>query len=157
MEMILRQNTVKILFIYNKKKKIKLPLPFLNGSHQIDNASVSIAALLELKCRKKNLIDALTKVSWPGRLQKIEEGKLVPKISELNGEIFLDGGHNNSAGIALSKWIKNFEKVKFYIIIGMMNNKDVEGFLEPIKPYIHKLIAIKIPQQKNSYDAKRYF
>ena len=144
------------LFI-TKRKKIILPLPFLNGNHQIDNASVSIAALLELKCRKKNLIDALTKVSWPGRLQKIEEGKLVPKISELNGEIFLDGGHNNSAGIALSKWIKNFEKVKFYIIIGMMNNKDVEGFLKPLKPYIHKLIAIKIPQQKNSYDAKSIF
>ena len=38
-----------------------------------------------------------------------------------------------------------------------MNNKDVEGFLKPIKPYIHKLIAIKIPQQKNSYDAKDIF
>ena len=38
-----------------------------------------------------------------------------------------------------------------------MNNKDVEGFLKPIKSYIHKLIAIKIPQQKNSYDAKDIF
>ena len=71
--------------------------------------------------------------------------------------VFLDGGHNKSAGIALSKWVKNFEKIKFYIILGMMNNKDVEGFLKPIKPYIHKLIAIKIPQQKNSYDAKDIF
>ena len=38
-----------------------------------------------------------------------------------------------------------------------MNNKDVEGFLKPIKPYIHKLLAIKIPQQKNSYDSKDIF
>ena len=30
----------------------------------------------------------------------------------------------------------------------MMNNKDVEGFLKPIKPYIHKLIAIKILNKK---------
>ncbi len=151
-----KKNKNSFLFI-TKRKKIILPLPFLNGSHQIDNASVSIAALLELKCRKKNLIDALTKVSWPGRLHKIEEGKLVPKNSELNGEIFLDGGHNKSAGIVLSKWVKNFEKIKFYIIIGMMKNKDVEGFLKPIKSHIHKLIAIKIPQQKNSYDAKDIF
>ena len=144
------------LFI-TKRKKIKLPIPLLNGIHQIENASVSIAALIELKCRKKNLVDALTKVSWQGRLQKIEKGKLIPKNSEPNGEVFLDGGHNKSAGIALSKWVKNFEKIKFYIILGMMNNKDVEGFLKPIKPYIHKLIAIKIPQQKNSYDAKDIF
>ena len=141
------------LFI-TKRKKIILPLPLLNGNHQIENASVSIAALIELKCRKKNLIDALTKVSWPGRLQKIEKGKLISKNLEVNGEIFLDGGHNKSAGVALSKWIKNFENVRFYIILGMMNNKDVVGFLKPIKPYIHKLLAIKIPHQKNAYDAE---
>ena len=38
-----------------------------------------------------------------------------------------------------------------------MKNKDVKGFLRPAKPYIHKLIAIKIPQQKNSYDPKDIF
>ena len=141
------------LFI-TKRKKLILPLPLLNGIHQIENASVSIAVLIELKCRKKNLVDALTKVSWPGRLQKIEKGKLIPKNLELEGQIFIDGGHNKSAGLVLSKWVKNFEKIKFYIILGMMNNKDIEGFLKPIKPFIHKLIAIKIPQQKNSFDAK---
>ena len=72
------------------------PLSF--GSHQIENASVSIAALIQLKCRKKNLVDALTKVSWPGRLQKIEKGKLIPKNSEPNGEVFLDGGHAYETG-----------------------------------------------------------
>ena len=141
------------LFI-TKRKKIILPIPLLPGSHQIENASVSIAALIELKCRKKNLVDALTNVSWPGRLQKIEKGKLISKNSKLNEEIFLDGGHNKSAGKALSKWVKNFRNIKFYIILGMMNNKDVYGFLKPIKPYIHKLLAIKIPQQENSYNAE---
>ena len=53
MEMILRQNTVKIIFyLCNKKKKIKLPIPLLNGIHQIENASVSIAALIELNVEK---------------------------------------------------------------------------------------------------------
>ena len=140
-----------------KRKKIILPLPSLKGSHQIENAAVSIAVLKELKCRKKNLKDALIQVSWPGRLQKIKKCKLIPKNSELNGEIFLDGGHNNSAGIALSKWIKNLKNSDIYVIIGMMNNKSIEGFLEPIKPYIYKLLAIKIPQQNNSYDAQEIF
>ena len=53
MEMILRQKNCKNSFIYNKKKKIKLPIPLLNGIHQIENASVSIAALIELNVEKK--------------------------------------------------------------------------------------------------------
>ena len=35
-----------------------------------------------------------------------------------------------------------------------MNNKDIEGFIKPLKPYIYKLLAIKIPQQKNAYHSQ---
>ena len=139
---------------YVKRKKLILPLPFLIGTHQIENATVSMAALIKLKCRKKNLVAALKNVSWPGRLQKIDKGKLIPKDLEINGQIFIDGGHNISAGIALSKWIKNLRQGKFFVIIGMMNNKNIEGFLKPLKPYIYKLLAIKIPQQKNAYHSQ---
>ena len=38
-----------------------------------------------------------------------------------------------------------------------MKNKDIEGFLKPIKPYIYKLLAIKIPKQENSYIAQDIF
>ena len=107
-------------------KKIVLPLPLLNGSHQIDNATVAITALRKLKCRKKNLIDAVKNVYWPGRLQKIENGKFSPKNLGIDGKIFIDGGHNGSAGVALSKWIKIQKKEsEFYIIIGMMKNKNI--------------------------------
>ncbi|MFL2801299.1 MAG: bifunctional folylpolyglutamate synthase/dihydrofolate synthase [Paracoccaceae bacterium] len=139
---------------YTKRRKLLLPLPFLKGTHQIENATVSMAALIKLKCRKKNLVASLKNVSWPGRLQKIEKGKLIPRDLEMNGKIFIDGGHNISAGIALSKWIKNLKQGKFFIIVGMMNNKDIEGFIKPLKPYIYKLFAIKIPQQKNAYDSQ---
>ena len=141
-------------FIFQtKRNKIILPLPLLKGSHQIENAAVSIAALRKLKCKKNNLIDALTNVHWPGRLQKIEKGILSPKALGIDGEIYIDGGHNVSAGVALSKWIKYQKKAhKFYVIIGMMNNKNVKEFLKPLKRYIHELIAIKIPLEKNAYE-----
>ena len=137
---------------YTKKSKINLPLPILPGSHQIENAAVSIAALRKLKCRKKNLIDSLRNVSWPGRLQKIEKGKLSPQNLGISGEIFIDGGHNISAAIALSKWIKSLKEAKLYIIIAMMKNKDLKGFLLPIQPHIHKLFAIKLNEEENSYN-----
>ena len=141
-------------FLYStNEKKIVLPLPLLKGSHQIDNATVAITALRKLKCRKKNLIDAVKNVYWPGRLQKIEKGKFSPKNLGIYGKIFIDGGHNGSAGVALSKWIKIQKKEsKFYIIIGMMKNKNIEEFLKPLNSYINKLVAINIPLEKNSYE-----
>ena len=142
----------KSFLFYTKKNKIMLPLPNLSGKHQIENAAVSIAVLKKLKCRKKNLIDALKNVSWPGRLQRIDKGRLGPQNLGINGEIFLDGGHNIAAGIALSNWIKNSEKAKLYVILAMMKNKDLNGFLQPFKKNIHKLIAIKI--NENNYDPK---
>ena len=137
---------------YSKRKKIILPLPLLAGSHQIENAAVSIEALIKLKCRRKNLIDALMKVNWPGRLQKIKAGTFSSKDLGTNGELFIDGGHNVAASVSLSKWMKNLDDCELYLIIGMMNNKDLEGFLKPIKPFINKLFAIGIPFQENSYD-----
>ena len=69
------------------------------------------------------------------------------------GKIFIDGGHNGSAGVALSKWIKIQKKEsKFYIIIGMMKNKNIEEFLKPLNSYINELVAINIPLEKNSYE-----
>ncbi len=144
----------KKTFLYStNEKKIIFPLPLLKGSHQIDNATVAITALRKLNCRKKNLIDALTNVYWPGRLQKIEKGKFSPKNLGIDGKIFIDGGHNASAGVSLSKWIKFQKKEsKFYIIIGMMKNKNIEKFLKPLNSYINKLVAINIPLEKNSYE-----
>ena len=61
--------------------------------------------------------------------------------------------HNSSAGVALSKWIKIQKKEsKFYIIIGMMKNKNIEEFLKPLNSYINELVAINIPLEKNSYE-----
>ena len=92
------------------------------------------------------------KVNWPGRLQKIIAGTFSSKDFGTNGELFIDGGHNVAASVSLSKWMKNLDDCELYLIIGMMNNKDLEGFLKPIKPFINKLFAIGIPFQENSYD-----
>ena len=44
--------------------------------------------------------------------------------------------------------LKSKKKSKFYIIIGMMKNKNIEEFLKPLNSYINKLVAINIPLEK---------
>ena len=79
-----------------------------------------------------------------------------------SGKIFIDGGHNGSAGVALSKWIKIQKKEsKFYIIIGMMKNKNIEELNKKMKTYVNSLYSIleKIDQwdNLNNNEKKRIF
>ena len=138
------------LLFSDSKKVIPLPKPKLEGPHQIANAGVAISALLELGCSQKCLNDAMQKVYWPGRLQRISQGNLSPSNLGFEAELFLDGGHNSSAGNAIADWIKQLKPSTFFLILGMMQNKDLEGFLKPLKSSIYKLIAVKIPEEINA-------
>ena len=140
------------LLFSESKKIISLPEPRLEGSHQVENAGVAIAALRELGCSEKYLGDAMQKVYWPGRLQKIWKGDLSPCNLGFEAELFIDGGHNPSAGNAIANWIQQLNPSTFFLILGMMKNKDLEGFLKPLKSSIHKLIAVKIPEEINAQE-----
>jgi len=59
-------------------------------------------------------------------------------------EIWLDGGHNPSAGQALADWLAN-EPGPTVMICGMMSNKDTRGFIEPLASQIRAFVAIPIP------------
>ena len=84
----------------------------------VDNAGVAIATLRELGCMKEYLSNAMERVYWPGRLQRISQGILSPDNLGFDAELFLDGGHNPSAGIAIANWIKELTPANFYLILG---------------------------------------
>ena len=132
--------------------EISIPRPKLEGSHQVDNAGVAIAALRELGCMKEYLSNAMERVYWPGRLQRISQGILSPDNLGFDAELFLDGGHNPSAGIAIANWVKELTPGTFYLILGMMKNKDLEGFLKPLRSKVDKLLAVRIPEEINAQD-----
>ncbi len=136
----------------NSKKNLTLPMPKLTGVHQVDNAGVAIMALYKLGCSDQNVSDAITKVHWPGRLQKITKGKLSPSNLGFTAELFLDGGHNPAAGAAIATWIKQLKPSTFFLILGIMKNKNLQGFLAPFGSSIHKLIAVNIPEEINAQD-----
>ena len=119
-------------------RQLNLPHPSLSGPHQIVNAMTAAVTLLSLPgfdISEDNLRDGLHATRWPGRLQRIERGPICDLLSEGN-ELWLDGGHNASAGHvladALAAWRDSDDAHHpVYLVSGMLNTKDVSAFFEP--------------------------
>ncbi|MBQ7203635.1 MAG: hypothetical protein IJS03_06450 [Eubacterium sp.] len=63
----------------------------------------------------------------------------LPARQEKRGGVLLDGGHNVAAAKALAPLIENEVAV-----IGMMRDKDVEGYISLIAPKCKKIIAVDV-------------
>ena len=152
--------TLDDCFVYEYRDLIlKLDLPNLDGEHQIINASTAIAACHHidgLSISEKDYSLGMTNVCWPGRLELLKRGFLNNLLNS-NTELWLDGGHNEHAAEAISKTMRHKSKDgrPLIIIIAMLKTKDSANFLRPFANICNELIAIKIPNQKNSEDPEK--
>ena len=142
---IIKKNDKEFTLRFEKKYYI-YKNPKLLGNHQIENASTAIATILHLNkigfnFSKKNINNGINKTIWPGRL---EQGKLD------NIPVYLDGAHNIDGALQLLNFFKS-KKYKCWLIIGMINNKDIDSYVKLLKPIIEGIIAINIPGEKNSF------
>lgn len=120
-----------------------LPLPVLIGKHQVQNAGIALAALRHLEMPDVALEAAVTKAEWPARMQRLKAGPLIDAAPQ--GEIWLDGGHNPAAGLALAEAMDRLPKRPTYLICGMLNTKDITGYLKPLARHSETLFAVSIP------------
>lgn len=130
---------------------LDLPLPNLPGPHQIQNAGAAIASLRALGRDETACEAAVTTASWPARMQRLRHGPLVdlaPKV-----ELWLDGGHNPAGGEAVAATLARMPKRETHLICGMLNTKDVTGYMLPLAPHVTQLHAVSIPGEKNTLPA----
>jgi dihydrofolate synthase / folylpolyglutamate synthase len=119
--------------------RLDTPLPRLAGPHQPINAALAIAMLRHqtaLTVSEAAIKAAPIWAHWPARLQRLDAGPLVMQINR-NGQdrpVWLDGGHNAGAGAVLGAYFdsERLEGKRLEIVVGMLANKDVEGFLTPL-------------------------
>ncbi len=130
---------------------LDLPLPALPGAHQIDNAGAALAVLRGLGFDDRAAEAAMTDVRWPARMQRLRAGPLVTAAGE--AELWLDGGHNASAGEALGRYLGGLPTRPTYLICGMLNTKDVRGYLRPLAPHVARLCAVSIPGESATLSA----
>ncbi|MFL4469576.1 folylpolyglutamate synthase/dihydrofolate synthase family protein [Tateyamaria armeniaca] len=124
---------------------LDLPRPVLPGDHQIQNAGMALAALRHLGCDDAACHAAVTEVTWPARMQRLRSGPLAEQAATSGAELWLDGGHNPAAGNALASVIRSLPKRSTHIICGMLNTKDVRGYLAPLADVADSLTALSIP------------
>lgn len=121
---------------------LDLPLPNLIGAHQIQNAGAAIAALRALGKNEAACEAAITTANWPARLQRLRQGPLVQAAGK--AELWLDGGHNPAAGQALVEALQRLPKRPTYLICGMLNTKDITGYLAPLTGISEGLFGVSI-------------
>ncbi len=131
---------------------LDLPLPNLPGPHQIENAGAALAALRHLGFDADACEAAVTEAYWPARMQRLRQGPLVEHAPEV--ELWLDGGHNPAAGEAIAATLDRLPPRPTRIICGMLNTKDVRGFMRPLAGHAEGLYAVSIPGEANTLAAE---
>ena len=132
---------------------LDLPRPVLPGDHQIQNAGMALAALRHLGCGEDACLAAVTQTEWPARMQRLRSGPLTQMAAASGAELWLDGGHNPAAGNALASVLRALPKRSTHLICGMLNTKDVQGYLAPLAEVADSLIAVSIPGEANTLAA----
>jgi dihydrofolate synthase / folylpolyglutamate synthase len=131
---------------------LDLPLPNLPGPHQIQNAGAAIAALRYLGRDEAACEAAVTRAYWPARMQRLRHGPLVDAAPRV--ELWLDGGHNPAGGAAIAATLARMPARETHLICGMLNTKDVTGYMTPLAPHVTRLHAVSIPGEKNTLPAE---
>ena len=123
---------------------LTLPLPSLVGHHQADNAALAVAMLRHqnvLQISAKAMAQGISKARWPARLQLLGPGSLTA-ITPARA-IWLDGGHNPDAGLAIARHFAS--KPRLHLIIGMLSGKDPAAIIAPLREQLLSVCVVPAP------------
>ena len=126
---------------------LDLPPLGLAGLHQLDNAGIAIAILRagRFDVPPAALAEGAASAVWPARLQRLH-GQLARLLSD-DSELWLDGGHNPGAGVALAEHLTAWRDRPVHLVVGMKQSKDAAAFLAPLLPHAATVWAVAEPGQ----------
>ncbi|MCK5374843.1 MAG: bifunctional folylpolyglutamate synthase/dihydrofolate synthase, partial [Alphaproteobacteria bacterium] len=159
-----RNNNAKSMqFSYDGETK-GYPVPALFGEHQCANAAVVLASLRQIsshgiKISEEAIVRGLQSCEWPGRMQRIDYQwpcDSGANSHENSHEIWLDCGHNDSAGEVLGMQMKRWKKEDsspVFLVLGMLDTKDSAAFLEPMLDELSGIYVVPILHEPTSKKA----
>ncbi len=115
----------------NEKIRAALPLPALNGQHQLQNAAAVLMVVEILQQRlamtQQSIRNGLLSASLPGRFE-IRPGDVTT---------ILDVAHNPAAAVALAESLKAYAGSRRVLcVFSILADKDVANVLKPLVPLV---------------------
>ena len=153
----LTEHNDKLIYEDNQNK-IEFDNLYTHNVFQKKNLGLALAAASKLpnidikSFVSKNLHN---KTCFPGRMEKISDGKLGSTIASTN-ELYLDGSHNEDAASNLNETINQLTNKKLCIILGMINTKDPISYLSKFDK-IDALTVITIPNEESAINSNELY
>jgi dihydrofolate synthase/folylpolyglutamate synthase len=121
----------------------------LRGRHQAENAAAAIEAVELLgesgfPIAREAIIKGLREVSWPGRLEMIED----------RPPLLLDGAHNPAGARALRAFLNEFCEGPVTLIFGAMGDKDVEGMAGELFGVAKTIVLTRVKNERAATGAR---
>ena len=139
----------------NKIEFEKLEIHNFVQKKNLGLALASISKLPSIEFKSFVSENLHNKTYFPGRMEKISNGKLGSIIASTN-ELYLDGSHNEDAASNLNTTIKKLPEKKLCIILGMINTKDPLSYLNKFDK-IHALTVITIPNEESAITSSELY
>jgi dihydrofolate synthase/folylpolyglutamate synthase len=119
----------KQFFLYQSQSGLTLSLEtVMKGHHQIENASMAIQAIEQLRSMKHyelsndHIVRGIRNTTWIGRFEKISEAPLT----------FVDGAHNEEGMKALAELLAlHFPTYKYRFVMAVTKEKEMKALLAP--------------------------
>ena len=121
------------LAVSYRQSAVRLKIPFL-GSHQIENAAIAYAALKTsaISISEEAIQKGFSQVKWPARFE----------ILRREPPVVIDSAHNRDSALRLRQTLDEyFPEVPVILIFCALEDKDITGILEELKPRLECVVA----------------
>ncbi len=145
----------KHYFYQDKKFKIKLNTKNVYSKGMFENVCLAIKVALDLNIDKKTVQKTLPLLSFEGRFQYLNTGKIKNKLHR-NEIIMIDGAHASADAQNLAAYLKNL-KIPKYGIWAMTKNKEPVLFIKQLKGVFKKIVTMPIENEPSSVSANELY
>ena len=158
---IIYPNTWKLIksgnqhYYQDRKFKIKLNTRNVYSNGMLENVCLAIKVALDLNIDKKIIQKTLPLLSFEGRFQYLNNGKVKNKLNK-NEFIMIDGAHATTDAENLASYLKNI-KIPKYGVWAMTKNKEPDLFIKKLKGLFKKIITMPIENESNSVSAHELY
>ena len=142
-------------YYQDRKFEIKLNTKNVYSKGMFENVCLAIKVALDLNIDKKVIQKALPFLSFEGRFQYLNKGKIKNKLNR-NELIMIDGAHATADAQNLASYLKKI-KIPKYGIWAMTKNKEPDLFIKQLKGVFKKVVTMPIENEFNSVSANNLF